>query len=114
MHKRLYNFLELCNILYPNQFGFLDRHSTNHALISITETIESTVDNWRYRCGVFIEIQKTFDTVDHSILLKKLEHYGIRDLQGTYIMTSLFEVLHLNVLGTLFSPTKKAINAINF
>ena len=78
MHKRLYNFLDLCNILYPNQSGFRKKHSTSHALISMAETIESTIDNGRYICGVFIDQQKAFDTVNHFILLKKLEHYGIR------------------------------------
>ena len=44
----------------------------------MTETIKSTIDNGRYECGVFIDLQKAFDTVNQSILLKKLEHYGIR------------------------------------
>ena len=44
----------------------------------MTEAIKSTLDNGRYGCGVFIDRQKAFDTVNHSILLKKLEHYGIR------------------------------------
>ena len=44
----------------------------------MTETIKSTIDNGRNGCGVFIDLQKPFDTVNHSILLKKLEHYGVR------------------------------------
>ena len=68
MHKRLYNFLDLRNILYSDQFGFREKHSTNHASISMTETIKSTIDNGRYGCGVFIVLQEAFDTVNHSIL----------------------------------------------
>ena len=60
------------------QFGFRTGHSTDHALISLTETIKSSLDKNRFGCGIFIDLQKAFDTVNHDILLKKLEHYGIR------------------------------------
>ena len=53
-------------------------HSTDHALISLTETINSSLDKNRFGCGIFIDLQKAFDTVNHDILLKRLEHYGIR------------------------------------
>ena len=78
IHRRLYDFLDKLNIFYPLQFGFREKHSTNHALISMTEAIRNTIDNQKYGCGVFIDLKKAFDTVNHSILLRKLEHYGIR------------------------------------
>ena len=53
MYKRLYEFLDKVDAFYSLQFGFREKHSTNHALISMTETIQSTLDNGKYGCGVF-------------------------------------------------------------
>ena len=71
MHSRMYSFLDRFNCLYKFQFAFHNKHSTNHALIQITESIRSAIDNDNYACGVFIDLQKAFDTVNHDILLGK-------------------------------------------
>ena len=52
--------------------------NTTTALISITEKIRSALDSGKVTCGIFIDLQKAFDTVNHEILLKKLDHYGFR------------------------------------
>ena len=61
-----------------NQFGFRQKHSTAHSLIDITEQIKESIDKGKFGCGIFIDLKKAFDTVNHQILLTKLEHYGVR------------------------------------
>ena len=78
MYKRLYKFLEKYEIPYALQFGFRSNHSIDHALVSLTEAIKNALDNRKFGCGIFLDLQKAFDTVNHNILLSKLEHYGIR------------------------------------
>ena len=89
MHKRLYKFLTIHNCIYDLQFGFREKHSTNHALLHLTEDIRSALDDNSFAVGVFIDLQKAFDTVDHKILLDKLDYYGIRGLANDWFRSYL-------------------------
>ena len=78
IYKRLYSFLSSNGVLHDQQFGFRKGHSTTHALHKSVNEITKSVSNNNHVLGIFIDLSKAFDTLDHSILLRKLENYGIR------------------------------------
>jgi retron-type reverse transcriptase len=78
MYKRLISYIEKHNILSKHQYGFRKDRSTEHAIIELTDKISKAIDEGKYTIGIFLGLSKAFDTVNHEILLKKLEHYGIR------------------------------------
>ncbi|XP_057290244.1 uncharacterized protein LOC130612931 [Hydractinia symbiolongicarpus] len=78
IHDRLYKFLNKNKVLYSQQFGFRKIYSTSQTLLNMIQKIADNLDKGNYVCGIFVDLQKAFDTVDHEILLKKLFHYGVR------------------------------------
>ena len=89
MHDRLYTFLKKYKCIYDLQFGFRNGHSTTHALTDLTDDIRKAIDENKFAVGVFVDLQKAFDTVDHEILLKKLNHYGIRGTANDWFCSYL-------------------------
>ena len=85
----MYTFLNNNNTIYNLQFGFRQQYYTFHALINITEKIRKPLDDGDVGCGVLVDLQKAFDTVDHQILLAKLNHYGICGISNDWFKSYL-------------------------
>ena len=77
-YKQMMSYIEKQKILNDCQFGFRKGHSTEQAIIEITDNLKCAIDNNLYSCGVFLDFAKAIDTVDHSIQLMKLWEYGFR------------------------------------
>ena len=107
IHKRLNSFLEHNNIFYSFRFGFRDNHSTTHALIKMTDQIKEACNRGLYACGIYLDLKKAFDTVNHKILLSKLNHYGIRSIANDWFKSFLANrTQYTNINGSNSNPEK--------
>ena len=92
-----------------SQYGFRDHRSTVHALLNITNEIYSALDNVMLCSGVFLDLSKAFDTVDHDILLNKLQHFGFRgkplQLIRSYLSCRKICVSEKDMLSPLYEIT---------
>lgn len=78
VNKRLMTYLEKNNLISVNQYGFRNNRSTNDAVLKLSSIVTSHLDKERKSIGLFLDLQKAFDTVSLPILLKRLENLGIR------------------------------------
>jgi len=89
MHNRLTGFINKHKILCENQYGFREEHSTNTAILDMVDQISQKMEQKHYSIGVFLDLSKAFDTIDHQILLEKLNIYGIRGVALEWISNYL-------------------------
>jgi len=78
--SRLMTFINKNNIISTSQYGARENHSTYMAMLKLYDIVSKAVDNNEYCIGLFIDLSKAFGTLDHTILLQKLNSYGIRGI----------------------------------
>ena len=104
MYNRLKTFLGKHNMLYHHQHGVREKCSTQHALIGIVNRIQLNNDKKLFCCGIFMDRKKAFDTVNHSILMQKLEHYGICGVENIWFSSHLNDRLPTTQVGAHVFP----------
>ena len=109
MYKRLRSYCEKNGIFFSSQYGFRDNCSTQHPILDILNKIQSKIDAKLFSCGIFIDLKKAFDTVDHSILLHKLNYYGVRGIINTWFSSYLSKRSQSTQIGSTVS-NKEEIN----
>ena len=91
IYNRLMSFIEQQNILSPNQYGFRPKRSTELAIFNTIKFIMEKIDHNEKVAGLYFDLSKAFDTIDHSLLINKLEAYGIRGMSAKLIHSYLME-----------------------
>ena len=103
MYARLISFFSKHNILYENQFGFQSNMSTEYAVNQVLNYIVETLEKNEVGVCIFLDFAKAFDTVNHDILLDKLERYGIRGIALSWIRNYLINRMQCTEIGDVQS-----------
>ena len=107
IHKRLMEFINKYKIIILEQYGFLKDHSTMCALIDVIDNVRNYIDKGEYALGIFLDLKKAFDTVNHTILLSKLEYYGFRGHVNKFLASYLTNRNQYTVINGSKSETMK-------
>ena len=106
LYHRFIDFFNKQKLIFKYQFGFRENHSTVLALTEIVDSIKETIDNNGFTVGIFLDLKKAFDAVDHTILLEKLKYFGIRGTAHTLMKSYLSNRKQFTVINTNYSETK--------
>ena len=99
LYKRINNFLNKHNIIINSQYDFQNKVSTNHAFVDVITHSYNNINSNQYTDLVFLDLRKAFDSVNHDILLLKLDHYGIRGSTNQLIKSFLSRKQFVSIRG---------------
>lgn len=104
-NSRLEKFLEKHHAINDGQYGFRSKRTTSMAINEAIEEVTNALEQKKYAVGIFIDLKKAFDTINHSILLKKMGRYGIRGLAGDWLKSYLTGRSQFVKMGQYLSDT---------
>ena len=111
-HSLLMTFLNANDVLCERQFGFRHNDSTTLPISAITEKIRQACDSGSFACGLFLDLQKAFDTVNHNIFLKKLEHYGSRGITTSWFQSYINDRMQFTTVNKCQSSKKYLVYGV--
>ena len=103
IHDQIYQYFTTSKLFYTSQYGFRTLHSTEFATLELLDRIILYMDKNKQPINIYMDLSKAFDTLDHTILLKKLKHYGIRDKSLDLLTSYLNNRIQYVNYGDIFS-----------
>ena len=102
----LWSFIRRFNLITPQQFGFLKGSSTEKAVLNLTEYFYRNLNLGLHSIAIYVDFKKAFDSIDHTILLQKLENYGIRGVALQWFKSFLRDRSHTVKIQNSISDRK--------
>ena len=100
------------NVIFKHQSGFRPNHSTESSTLKSTDRWLLNIDQGKYNIAVFIDLRKAFDTVNHEILLNKLEYYGVSDKELNWFKSYLDDRKQFTIVGGIRSKESKVLHGV--
>lgn len=110
--KQLYKYFIDNNLFYKSQYGFRTLHSTELASVEIIDIIKQDLDTGKLPLGIFLDLSKAFDTLDHNILLHKLNYYGVKGTPLSWFrsyLTNRFQFVNMDDIKSNMLPVTTGV-----